>query len=139
MAGSDLGSSFPSPIHTPLSILFAAPRWVCSALCSCPWFSRVTDSVDGAVSALWNRTGQGLFPELARSVGTAGRPSSAQCPGPGERPSGCSGPQRRRAGSGAAPARVSHGASGEQRGWKDRGTRKVPGRQCQGAAEGTSF
>lgn len=35
------------------------------------------------MSALWNRTGQGLFPELARSVGTAGRPSSAQCPGPG--------------------------------------------------------
>lgn len=65
MAGSDLGSFFSSPIHSLPSVLFAAPQ-LSMAGCGFPVLQfyrfREGNCSTEAVSALGDKTGQGLFP-----------------------------------------------------------------------------
>lgn len=141
MAGSDLGSLCPCPIHSLLSLLFAAPQWVRSALCSCLWFScyTCTDSVKGIVSPRlcvpWGiKLSRDCSREPARSAGITGMQSGAQCPGldallGAGQAAAVSG--RLRSGSGPGSVPVPRGgqrnpAAPEQRDWKGRGRGKGP-------------
>lgn len=136
MAGSILGSFFPPSIHTLLSVPFAAPQRVSSALYICLWFSCVTllaDSAKGIVSprlpvrTLGNRSGQGLFPGAGSERGDGRDAEQRAVPGLGallgaRQAAAVSGRLRSSSGPG-----VTHGARGgiQQRqgrssGWKGR-------------------
>lgn len=151
MAGSDLGSFFPSPIHTPLSIPFGCAQ-VSGAVCGSPVLAiQWKELFDRGCVCAGESNWPGTVPGAGSECGIAGGQSSVQCPGLGSpvrllRAGAVSGRLRSSAGPGAfavpawpagcGSARASAG-TGEQRGWKDRGRGKVW--RCQGALKGYTF
>lgn len=143
MTEPDPGSFFSSRIRTFRSAVFAAPPWVCSALCGFPVL-HVYRFGEGncfpeAVSALGNKTGEGLLWGAGSERGHGRDAEQRSVPGAGRSPGslpGCCGrsrvgeaPEQLGCCSGPGPFAVPEVASEirqrqsqrRQRGWKGRG------------------